>query len=96
MERAVESSKQNLSLKEYKLLKGARNHRHRDQDSFRHGLPKVSKQESVLPTLILSWAILNGEIRLLRNSLMSLKLLRPMLQDPSTSRTISVIAGASH
>lgn len=27
---------------------------------------------------------------------MSLKLLRPMLQDPSTSRTISIFAGVSH
>lgn len=64
--------------------------------SVPEALPKVRKQGSVLPTLILSWAILNGEIKALRNSLMSLKLLRPMLHDPSTSRTISVIADVSH
>lgn len=66
------------------------------QTVFMEGFPKVRKQGSVLPTLILSWAMLNGEIKVLRNSLMSLKLLRPMLQDPSTSRTISVIADVSH
>lgn len=66
------------------------------QTVFLEGFPKVRKQGSVLPTLILSWATLNGEIKVLRNSLMSLKLLRPMLHDPSTSRTISVIADVSH
>lgn len=64
--------------------------------SLPEAFPKVRKQGSVLPTLILSGAILNGEIKALRNSLMSLKLLRPMLHDPSTSRTISVIADVSH